>query len=66
MSPAGFELAIRASERPQTQALESAATGFGIFTVISTVILIIIKTKRRQQQLLKQQQRLGGRVKTSA
>ena len=36
MTPAGFEPAIPASERPQTHALESAATGTGleIFTAI--------------------------------
>ena len=36
MPPAGFELAIPASERPQTHALDSAATGMGTF---STYIL---------------------------
>jgi hypothetical protein len=30
MSPVGFELKISASERPQTYALDSAATGTGI------------------------------------
>jgi len=30
MSPAGFELTISAGERPQTYALESAATATGI------------------------------------
>ena len=29
MPPAGFEPAIPASERPQTQALDHAATGIG-------------------------------------
>jgi hypothetical protein len=29
MSPAGFERAIPASERPQTHALDRAATGIG-------------------------------------
>jgi hypothetical protein len=29
MTPAGFELAIPASERPQTHALDRAATGIG-------------------------------------
>ena len=29
MPPAGFELAIPASERPQTHALDRAATGIG-------------------------------------
>jgi hypothetical protein len=31
MTPAGFELAIPASERPQTHALDSAATGTGLY-----------------------------------
>jgi hypothetical protein len=30
MSPAGFETAISASEPPQTQALDRAATGIGV------------------------------------
>jgi hypothetical protein len=30
MPPAGFEPAIPASERPQTHALDSAATGIGL------------------------------------
>jgi len=30
MSPAGFEPAIPASERPQTQALDRAAAGIGV------------------------------------
>jgi len=29
MGPAGFEPTIQASERPQTDALDSAATGIG-------------------------------------
>jgi len=33
MPPAGFEGAITASERPQTHALDRAATGIGIYTV---------------------------------
>jgi len=43
MSPVGLELAIPASERPHTQALDSAATRIGFFTVIATVIVIIMK-----------------------
>jgi hypothetical protein len=35
MPPTGFEPAIPASERPQTQALDSAATGIGYMTVFS-------------------------------
>jgi hypothetical protein len=31
MAPAGFEPAIPASDRPQTYALESAATGIGCY-----------------------------------
>jgi hypothetical protein len=44
MSPVGLELVIPASERPQTQALDSAATRISFFTVIATVIVIIMKT----------------------
>jgi len=33
MSPAGFEPAIPASERPKTHALDRAATGIGVRTV---------------------------------
>jgi hypothetical protein len=33
MSSVGFEPAIPASERPQTHALDRAATGIGIFAV---------------------------------
>jgi hypothetical protein len=29
MTPAGFEFAVKASERPQTHALDRAATGAG-------------------------------------
>jgi hypothetical protein len=32
MAPAGFELAILASERPQTHDLDRAATGIGAVT----------------------------------
>jgi hypothetical protein len=31
MPPVGFELAIPASERPQTHVLERTATGIGLF-----------------------------------
>jgi len=34
MSPAGFEPTIPASERPQTYALDSAATGTGYYYYI--------------------------------
>jgi hypothetical protein len=33
MFPAGFEPAIPASERPQTHALDRAATGIGTFVI---------------------------------
>jgi hypothetical protein len=42
MPPAGFESAIPASERPQTHALDLAATGIGTFS--SIIIIIIITT----------------------
>ena len=37
MSPAGFELAIPASERPQTYALDRAATGTGSFGIYESL-----------------------------
>ena len=39
MPPVGFELTISAGERPQTYALDRAATGTGICNLIHTVIL---------------------------
>jgi hypothetical protein len=41
MPPPGFEPAIPASERPQTHALDCAATGIGYNKLI--IIIIIIK-----------------------
>ena len=41
MPPVGFEPTILAGERPQTYALDRAATGMGMFTV---ALLIIIKS----------------------
>jgi hypothetical protein len=38
MATAGFEITIPASERPQTHALDSAATGIGIFSDLRTKI----------------------------
>jgi len=38
MPPVGFELAISAGERPQTYALERAATGTGIISSITSLI----------------------------
>jgi hypothetical protein len=38
MPPAGFEPTIPASERPQTHALDRAATGTGNFTFLLMVI----------------------------
>ena len=34
MSPAGFEPAIPVSERPQTYALDRAATGIGFYQIV--------------------------------
>jgi hypothetical protein len=42
MSPAGFELTIPASERPQTHALDRAATGIGKFRQIPNLNIIYI------------------------
>jgi hypothetical protein len=38
MHPAGFERAMPASERPQTYALDRAATGIGYLYLCETVI----------------------------
>jgi hypothetical protein len=40
MSPAGLELAIAASERPQTHALDRADTGIGIIIIIIIIIIL--------------------------
>jgi hypothetical protein len=40
MPPAGFDLAIPASERPQTHALDRAATGIGTKKQVSDFYLI--------------------------
>jgi hypothetical protein len=45
MPPAGFEPAIPASERPQTHALDSAATGIGDKDVNSHNIVYISRAK---------------------
>jgi hypothetical protein len=37
MSPAGLEPVIRASERPQSQDLDRATTGFGSVTMIENL-----------------------------
>ena len=39
MPPVGFEPAIPASEWPQTQALDRAATGFDAFTVCKYIVM---------------------------
>jgi len=39
MSPVGFELAIAARERPQTHALDRAATGIGIIIIVIIIII---------------------------
>ena len=41
MSPAGFEPAIWAGERPQTYALDRAATGIGTFSLIYWILNIL-------------------------
>jgi hypothetical protein len=48
MPPVGFELMISAGERPQTYALDRAATGTGIMMmmmimIIITIIIIVFK-----------------------
>jgi uncharacterized membrane protein YkgB len=41
MSPERIELAIPASEWPQTNVLERAATGIGVIIIIIIIIIII-------------------------
>ena len=41
MSPVGFEPTISAGERPQTYALDRAATGIGIYIYIYLFIYIL-------------------------
>jgi hypothetical protein len=41
MPPVGFELTISAGERPQTDALERAATGTGLFEYYMNIFLSI-------------------------
>jgi len=56
MSPAVFEPTISASERPQTHALDRAATGIGFFClytaeiIMYTLFLFCICTTLTQQQ----------------
>ena len=40
MPPVGFEPTISASERPQTHALDRAATGTGIIIIIIVVVAV--------------------------
>ena len=40
MPPVGFESTISAGERPQTDALDRAATGTGYYAPISDVIYV--------------------------
>jgi len=40
-APAGFELAILASERPQTHVLDRAATGIGSAGILAYLIPIV-------------------------
>ena len=44
MSPSGFEHAILASERPQTHALDRAATGIGYFKLIFKKSELIVQS----------------------
>jgi hypothetical protein len=44
MPPAGFELAIPASERPQTYALDRAATGI-VFYLMKLLVAKIIQRR---------------------
>ena len=53
MPPVGFEPTISAAERPQTYALDRAATGTGICLIIAFLILSLvqIRTERRQNSI---------------
>ena len=42
MPPAGFEPTISAGERPQTYALDRAATGTGVTPLLLLLLLILI------------------------
>ena len=44
MPPAGFEPVIPASERPQSHALDRAATGIGTNIIIIAIIIISEQT----------------------
>jgi hypothetical protein len=56
MPPAGFELAIPASEQPQTHALDRAATGIAIILPMLHVSNIITRrTSGRSLETLKKQ-----------
>jgi hypothetical protein len=43
MLPAGFELKTSAGERPQTYALDCAATGTGSFLFTASVIIVSVE-----------------------
>jgi hypothetical protein len=51
MHPAGFETEIPASERPQTHALDRAATGIGFLFLLSSTF---------SQNLMKQEDSVRG------
>jgi len=43
MPPVGFETTVSAGERPQTYALDRAATGTGVYDIIYHVISVAAK-----------------------
>ena len=49
MPPVGFQPTISAGDRPQTYALDRAATGTGYFFIIIIIIIIIIITLSMRQ-----------------
>jgi hypothetical protein len=57
MPPAGFELAIPASERPQTHALDRAATGIGI--MIDYLYEIFLKYEATQKFVVSTRYNIG-------
>jgi len=48
MPPVGFEPTIPASERPQTYALDPAATGTGYFYLYSSEMLITLQAMKSE------------------
>ena len=52
MSRVGFELTMSAGERPQTYALDRAATGIGIYIHMCVCVCACVRVYVWQQKLL--------------